>query len=359
MKLLLAAALVAACGPGIRPPDELPPTKDFAADFVRASQTGDVATIRKMLGPSVVVGGMWFPDATCTVEFAAGGEVGGGRLDELARCLSTLKLQLSVHEEQLIDVVAMTYEPGFEIEARFLDVEDGPWLSWIGYEARRDASDALPTVSPETLEALRVAGSAAPQVTGLDDDIAKFEFHHAYTWMKVCIDAEGNVTGAHVRETTSPRAARAFTAAIQDWRFRPFAPHGQPLPVCALEMFAAPAGVDHTTIAMPEPIRGPADAVIVPSQALHRTAGQKMIVPQRRSKLAMAKARIQRLIGSFQLCLGRTGNVDSVALLRSTGLPDYDAELMHAIREWTYDPFLDDGKPIPVCSAVTFIYTQR
>src|SRR5689334_16240419 len=198
--------LFAACGAGQHTTPGAPPTDDFASAFVHASQTDDVATIRHMLGPSVMVAGLWFPDPTCTRELAGPGEVGGGRLDELARCLAGLKLQRSPHQEQLVDVVALTYEPGFEIEARFLDMKDGPWLAWIGYEARRDRADALPTVSPEALEALRVAGTAAPEVAGLDADIAAMPFHHAYAWLKVCIDTQGNVTGAHVREATSPHA---------------------------------------------------------------------------------------------------------------------------------------------------------
>lgn len=248
MKLgLVLFGLFAACGGGQRGLAGAPATEDFATAFVHASQTGDVAAIRHMLGPSVLLAGVWFPDPVCTGEFAAPGEVGGGRLDELARCLAGLKLQVSPHQEQLVDVVALTYEPGFEIEARFLDTKEGPWLAWIGYEARRDRSDALPTVSPEALV----------------------------------------------------------------------------------------------------------------SQALHRTSGETRITPSDRMKTAIQRAQVSALIGSFQYCLGPTGKVDSVDLIRSTGVPDYDAMIMSGMREWQYAPYLDDGKPVPVCSSVTFNYTQR
>lgn len=360
MKLgLVVFALLAACGGGQHTMAGAPATENFASAFVHASQTGDVAAIRHMLGRSVLVAGIWFPDPVCTGKFAAVGQVTGARLDELARCLAGLKLQVSAHEEELVDVVALTYDPGFEIEARFLDMKDGPWLVSIGYEGRRDRADALPTVAPEALEALRVAGTAAPEVAGLDADIAAMPFHHAYAWLKVCIDTEGNVTGAHVRQATSPHAGRAFAAAIQDWKFRPFALNGHPLPVCSLELLAVPADVDRTKIAIPEPIVEPAGAMILASQALHRTAGDTQIKPTDHLKTAMQRSQIAGLIGSFQYCLAPTGKVESVDAVRSTGLPEYDEALMTAIRSWQYDPYLDDGKPVAVCSAVRFNYSQR
>jgi len=146
MKLALLVALpllMAACGPGLHEIDREPQdaTKDAAAAFTKASQTGDVATIRKMLGPSVVNGGLWFPDPTCEAEFAVPGEVGGGRLDELARCLTTVKLSTSQRKDALLDVAVLSYEPGIEIEARFIDRSTGTWLSWIGYAARHDVAD--------------------------------------------------------------------------------------------------------------------------------------------------------------------------------------------------------------------------
>lgn len=360
MKWLPGLVALAACGAGQQHTIAgAPPTQDFAAALVHASQAGDVAAIRRMLGPSVVVAGVWFSDPTCTREFAAAGQVSGGRLDELARCLAGLKLQQSAHQEQLVDVVALTYDPGFEIEARFLDMKDGPWLAWLGYEARLDRADALPTVAPEVLEPLRLAGKAAPEVAGLDADIVAMPFHHAYAWLKVCVDAEGNLTGAHVRETTSPRAGRAFAAAIQDWKFQPFQVNGRPLPVCTLELLAAPAGVDRSKFPIPEPIKAPANTTIIASDALHRTSGRTAITPSDPLKTAIQRARVSALIGSFQYCLAPAGNVEAVDLIRSTGVPEYDARIMSAMHEWKYEPYLDGGTPVPVCSSVTFQYSQR
>lgn len=169
-----------------------------------------------MLGPSVELGGPWFPDPVCTRELVGTSNVGGGRLDELARCLATLKLEIATRKDPPLDAAILTYAPGIEVEAVFIERTDGPWLSWIGYEARRNLADALPTISAETLESRRVAGQREPAVTGLDDPIAHANPHYSKTWVKLCIDAEGNVTGTHVREASFNRAARTFTAAIAD-----------------------------------------------------------------------------------------------------------------------------------------------
>jgi hypothetical protein len=107
MKLLRAAmslVFLIACGPGIPHHDDIPkpPTPDFATALASATQAGDVKTIRAMLGPSATLGGLWFPDPVCHREFLAPGEVGGGRLDELARCLATLKLTVATRMDALV-----------------------------------------------------------------------------------------------------------------------------------------------------------------------------------------------------------------------------------------------------------------
>jgi hypothetical protein len=308
-----------------------------------------------MMGPHVTLGGLWFPDATCQQEFAGTGEIAGGRLDELARCLTTIKLMVSPRKDSLADVAVLTYDPGLEIEARFIDKASGPWLSWIGYEARKDAADALPTITPETLESLRATGQRDPAVPGIESEHTKA----VYAWVKTCIDAQGKVTGTHVREASSPRAARLFQAAIADWSFTPFAPAGQPLPVCSLVVLGKPLAVALEQARIPLATRLPDGKLMVATSSLQMTKGRKMLVPDDRTKMAIQRAAVSRLIGTFQLCVDETGKVGDVAMLRSTGAPSYDGEILREIAQWEYEPFVDDGKPVPVCTAVTFIYSQH
>lgn len=354
---LWVAVAVAACGPGLRTPPQKTPD-DFAAAFIAATQSGDVGAVRQMLGPSVTLGGLWFPDPICSREFVATGSVGGGRLDELARCLTTVKFEPASRKDPLPDAAILRYAPGIEVEAVFTERSEGPWLSWIGYEARRSAADALPTISPETLESLRTAGQRDPVVDGLDAEIQ--QAHYSKAWIKLCIDADGNVTGTHVREASSNRAARTFTAAIADWKFKPFAPGGHPLPVCSLVLLAKPLALALQHEDIPYPLSETSDAgLIVPISALHRIKGNKFIHPDDETKTAIERAHITRVVGTFQVCLDATGHVQDVRIIQPTGVPPYDARILEGVRQWEYEPYLDEGKAIPVCSAVKFIYSQR
>ncbi|HSN28113.1 MAG TPA: hypothetical protein VLT45_17625, partial [Kofleriaceae bacterium] len=120
-------AMVAACGPGLSQTHhgQRDQTQEAGAALASASQAGDVAAVRRMLAPSVVNGGLWFADPTCEAELAVPGQVGGGRLDELARCLATLKLEAGSRADALPDVAVLRYAPGFELEAQFIEKADG------------------------------------------------------------------------------------------------------------------------------------------------------------------------------------------------------------------------------------------
>jgi hypothetical protein len=66
------------------------------------------------------------------------------------------------------------------------------------------------------------------------------------------------------------------------------------------------------------------------------------------------------VIGSFKLCLTIGGDVGSVTMLRSTGFGAYDSKIQQKIRsEWRYKAYVVNGKAVPVCTAVTFIYKQN
>ena len=91
-----------------------------------------------------------------------------------------------------------------------------------------------------------------------------------------------------------------------------------------------------------------------------RIAGEKNIVPDDATRNEIGEAGKEKLIGSYKLCLARSGLVVSVTQLKGTGFPSYDQKIMTTIRtQWRYRPFLVDGKPARVCTAVTFIYSQH
>jgi hypothetical protein len=112
----------------------------------------------------------------------------------------------------------------------------------------------------------------------------------------------------------------------------------------------------------PPPPPPPAPPISVAPQALelNRLAGGKTIVPDDNTKTDIARAGRDRMISSFKLCLSPAGDVVSVDILKSSGFAAYDVKIIDTIRAtWRYRPMLDAaGNPVPVCTAVTFIYTQ-
>lgn len=90
----------------------------------------------------------------------------------------------------------------------------------------------------------------------------------------------------------------------------------------------------------------------------YRIAGNKLILPDDKTKLAITRAGMDRVIASLKVCLDVAGAVSAVKLLKSSGFPAYDRKLEAEINLWRYRPFQINGQAAPVCTAVTFIYKQ-
>lgn len=354
-------ACVVACGAGMKPVEP----RDAAGDL-----TGDVTEISKLLRDTVTNGGLWFDDAQCTAKFSAVGDIQRDQLPAFARCLAGLKLQRSARTDALGDVAVLSYAPGFEIEARIVNELDGPRLAWIGFAVRSSPAEP-PTITVEALEALRTSGERNGPIDAATASLLQLDptptSRAEYTWLKVCIDEMGAVTSTRVYETTSWAARNAFVAASSSWAFSPFLIMGQAVPVCAMVRPAYPPGEAPKIEELPLPLR-PSDrdgrdpVVFAPGTRLlegKRIKGSRTISPDDRTKTAIAKARVSRLVGKFRLCVAESGRVESVLPLRSTGFADYDRRLLGAMRQWAYSPYMIDDKAVPVCTSVTFIYTQR
>src|SRR5207244_2307496 len=248
---------------------------------------------------------------------------------------ASLHMLPSVRKSPLADVVTMAYGPGIEIEARVVDEEAGPRLVWIGYESARDVPNTLPTIGADALENLRTAGERnGPIDIGAIDQLGidlNIKDDLAFTWMKVCLDAEGKVTGIQPRETSSLTASRVFAAAAAAWQFRPFVAYGQRIPVCAnVEMVYPPQMAPKEPI-IPMPSASHSDASVIVANAnlvRQRIRGDELIVPADGTKSLIERAHVRSLAGAFELCLDATGHVASVQPLQSTGIPQYDQELI-------------------------------
>ena len=120
-----------------------------------------------------------------------------------------------------------------------------------------------------------------------------------------------------------------------------------------------PEQLDGTTPASALPPFEP--PLTVPPTVLEgsRISGEKEILPDDATVKAIELAGQERLVGSVKLCLTAAGTIQSVAAIKSTGFVDYDRTIQNTIRsQWRYRPYEVDGKAVPVCTAVTFIYRR-
>lgn len=359
MTRAVALVLVAACGASA--PLGVTPRSTLAPAF------GDAVAFERLVRGQVTVGGLWFADPTCA-EFTTPQEVVSPRTKALARCLATLPFVESKRIDALGDVTILTYAPGFEVEARVISDADGARLTWIGYEAARDDKDRAPTISADVLETLRTAGdkNGGLEPAVVDQLVRELPAHApsraARAWFKVCIDTAGNIVNIEPRLVTSLGARDAFLAGANAWGFRPFAPAGTPLAICAMSRMVAPLGAapPEETLPVPAPpSQNGSYPLLLPESTLKRRTGEVSIAPDDKTKVDIQRSQLSRISGTFQVCVDRTGQVESVLPSRSTGVPAYDRTIELRVRSWTYEPFVDASGPVPACTSVTFAYSQR
>ena len=93
---------------------------------------------------------------------------------------------------------------------------------------------------------------------------------------------------------------------------------------------------------------------------VNRIAGDKYIQPDDKTKVAIMQSGKDKIIGSFKLCVSELGDIKSVTTLKSTYFADYDQKIVTEMRaNWRYRPYQVNGNAVPVCTAVTFIYSQQ
>ncbi len=96
---------------------------------------------------------------------------------------------------------------------------------------------------------------------------------------------------------------------------------------------------------------------IVPQVALEaqRISGEKDIQPPNDVATTISRSG-KGVVGVVKMCLSSGGSVQKLNVLKSTGYPGYDNKIKTKMREWRYRPFMVNGKAVPVCTSVTFIY---
>ena len=111
----------------------------------------------------------------------------------------------------------------------------------------------------------------------------------------------------------------------------------------------------------PPPPPPPAPPQNVPPTLLEgsRIAGDKNIVPNDVTKTEIQRSGKDKIVGSFKLCITVDGVVNTISQLKSTGFAAYDGKIQSEMRNWRYRPYMVNGRAVPVCTAVTFIYSQK
>jgi protein TonB len=110
----------------------------------------------------------------------------------------------------------------------------------------------------------------------------------------------------------------------------------------------------------PPPPPPPEKPQIVPQVAVEakRIAGEKNIIPDENTKLQIKRDGLTQVVATVKMCLTTGGTVSSLNMLTESGYPAYDRKIESTMRQWRYDPFIVNGKAVPVCTSVTFIYRQ-
>ena len=122
----------------------------------------------------------------------------------------------------------------------------------------------------------------------------------------------------------------------------------------------APVGPDIPFNEVPNipKLEKPVEVLDIPAQFLdgQRIAGNERIMPPDSVRIAMHRNEQRRLEGTIKMCLDDRGFVTRLRTLRSTGFQAYDRKLMREMRHWRYHPYKVNGKPVPVCAPIVFIY---
>jgi len=308
------------CGPGLKT-EQPDPKAEGRNALLEAS--GNASAIEELFHGYVTDGGLWFEDPACASQFGSGGDIPPNQLSAFAKCLAALHFNASPREDQLGDVVVMSYPPGIEIEARIVHERVGPRLAWIGYESRRPVDALSPTVTADTLESVRLTGdrngpidqeAAAALALGPGAEPAR-------AWLRVCVDENGAVTLAHPFSTTDPKASAAFEKAAMAWTFKPFTIGARVVPICSMVQMSYPTGGAPRVEVLPLPpartrsnVEPTTFSGTKAPQLLegHRIAGTKQIAPDDAIKTLIQKSHVDKVVGTFRVCLDETGSVESI-----------------------------------------------
>jgi TonB family protein len=101
--------------------------------------------------------------------------------------------------------------------------------------------------------------------------------------------------------------------------------------------------------------------IIVPPTVIKglRTSGETQIHPPPVVKTTMLRDGASKVVATLRLCVGTDGEVSGVSVLKSSGYAGYDAALDDGLHRWHYRAYEVNGRKVPVCGVVTFVYSIK
>jgi hypothetical protein len=340
-----------------------------AALQARATTSTQLAA---MLADTVAVGPLLFYDAACLKSFGGPVNVSGDDRARLADCLAKAHLQSEV---------AISPYTWSAFSALFVFTFEQHKISSIGpYPGTK-----LPTLHDLPIPALSRAFTPSSGVIAAIDRTAD---RAVFALFLSCSDGKSPVTTrligssgiaaydkeavAFAAKATVPPEEFSFNqhrvAACLAWPL----PHSnrrikdivQPVKIEKQEdgvEGGVEGGLDDADAPPPPPPPPPpaAPPQNVAPQVLEalRIAGTKLIEPDDATKKQIAASGRTRVVASFKLCVTSAGDIAAVTLLKSSGFASYDLTLQAGMRDWKYKPYFVNGRAVPVCTAVTFIYS--
>lgn len=334
---------------------ELQAAEDTTAQAVLDAITRqDAAAFATLVPPDAVISSIWFADPSCARQFSGSFAPTAPSRAALLKCLAGLELRRGPRQQVVLGDPehrpALVYDPGVALE---LEIRDGAVVGIdTVWEFTGDPSAA--PVAPEALEAHLIAPVTVEPDAKVRDALSSSRDDVAFVQLLACVDRTGKLESVRAvrRSKGYDSYLHAVEVAAARWKFRPFKRNDQPVRVCGLDLVVYPPDRRDQLFA-PTPRNVPPAEL----DAL-RIAGEKNILPDTVTKGQIYRSGKSKVIGSYRLCVSSEGIVKSVKQMKSTGFADYDEKIMSELRQWRYRPYLVDGKPAPVCSAVAFIYSQ-
>ncbi len=87
----------------------------------------------------------------------------------------------------------------------------------------------------------------------------------------------------------------------------------------------------------------------------NRLTGNYNVLPPASVLDAALKDGKGKLVCTFKVCIDVQGLVSEARLMTSSGYPGYDSLLRREILAWTFQPMLENGQAVPLCTIYSFI----